>query len=79
MASEDFEARVETGGLTEPILLRFRRVGQTAAYAAFAHGTDGAAEKLDAVVAFLSGLDDEEDKQVLKKLRRPQPADDSDR
>ncbi|HWE01134.1 MAG TPA: hypothetical protein VG326_01900 [Tepidisphaeraceae bacterium] len=69
MTGEEFEARVDTGGLTEPILLRFRRVGQTAAYAAFARAEHGAAEKLDAVVAFMSGLDAEEDKRVLEKLR----------
>ena len=69
MIGEDFEARVDTGGLTEPILLRFRRVGQTAAYAAFAHGEEGAPDKLDAVVAFMGGLDSEEDERVLTKLR----------
>src|SRR5579862_4000235 len=69
MTGDEFEAKVDTGGLTEPILLRFRKVGQTAAYAAFAHGKRGSAEKLDAVVAFMSGLDVEEDQRVLKKLR----------
>ena len=69
MTGEEFEARVDTSGLTDPILLRFRRVGQTAAYAAFARGAAGSPEKLDAVVAFLGGLDVEEDKRVLKKLR----------
>jgi hypothetical protein len=69
MTGEEFEARIDTGGLTEPILLRFRRVGTTAAYAAFATEEKGSAEKLDAVVAFMSGLDVEEDKRVLKKLK----------
>jgi|SRR6185437_1888942 len=69
MTGEEFEARVETGGLTDPILLRFRRVGHTAAYAAFASGEKGSPERLDAVVALLSGLDSKEDKRVLKKLR----------
>ena len=69
MTGDEFEARVETGGLTEPILLRFRKVGQTAAYAAFARGEEGAPETLDAVVAFMSGLDSEEDERVLTKLK----------
>ncbi len=69
MTGEEFEARVDTGGLTEPILLRFRRVGQTAAYAAFAREENGEPERLDAVVAFLSGLDAEEDDRVLTKLQ----------
>jgi hypothetical protein len=69
MTGDEFEAKVDTGGLTEPILLRFRRVGQTAAYAAFARGEKGTPERLDAVVAFLSGLDSKEDQRVLTKLR----------
>lgn len=70
MGEEEFEARVDTGGLTEPILLRFRRVGQTAAYAAFARAeNDGDIEKLDAVMALLGGLDSEEDQRVVDKLK----------
>ena len=69
MTGDEFEARVETDGLTEPILLRFRRVGTTAAYAAFAREENGEPERLDAVVAFLSGLDEDEDERVLTKLR----------
>jgi hypothetical protein len=69
MSHEEFDARVEMGGLTEPILVRFRRVGHTAAYAAFARGENGTPQKLDAVVAFLGGLDRDEDERVLTKLR----------
>ncbi|HET6247745.1 MAG TPA: hypothetical protein VFE47_08615 [Tepidisphaeraceae bacterium] len=69
MTGDEFEAKVDTSGLTDPILLRFRRVGQTAAYAAFAAGEKGTPERLDAVVAFLSGLDATEDERVLTKLK----------
>jgi hypothetical protein len=69
MTGDEFEARVDTGGIAAPIMLRFRRVGQTAAYAAFAHGQKGSPEKLDAVVAFLGRLDPAEDEKVLEKLR----------
>jgi len=70
MTEEEFEARIDTDGLTEPILLRFRRVGQTAAYAAFARAqNDGEIEKLDAVMALLGGLDSEEDERVVTKLK----------
>lgn len=69
MVDDEFEARVDTQGATDPILLRFRKVGHTAAYAAFARGGEGQAEKLDAVVAFLSGLDREEDQRLIEKLK----------
>jgi hypothetical protein len=68
MGGEEFDARVDAGGLSHTILVRFRKVGQTAAYAAFAHGENGTVQKLDAVVAFLTGLDHEEDQRVLEKL-----------
>ncbi|MDB5355675.1 MAG: hypothetical protein JWN24_2128 [Phycisphaerales bacterium] len=69
MGEDEFDARVDAGGVTHTILVRFRKVGQTAAYAAFAHGEKDTVQKLDAVVAFLTGLDHEEDQRVLEKLR----------
>ena len=60
---------MDTSGLTDPIRVRFRRVGHTAAYVAFGRDVEGAGEKLDAVVALLSGLDSDEDQRVLQKLQ----------
>lgn len=69
MDSDQFDARVDAGGEDRPILLRFVRVGQTAGYAAFARGREETAEKLDAVVAFLSRLDADDDAAVIERLR----------
>jgi hypothetical protein len=51
-------------------LVRFHRVGQTAAYAAFARGPDGTATKLEAVLALLSRLDPDDDHKTLDALHR---------
>ena len=69
MNGDSFDATVDAGETFEPILLRFCRVGQTAGYAAFARGTADTAQRLEAVVAFLSRLDDSDDQNVLDQLQ----------
>lgn len=69
MASDQFDARVDAGDAAEPVLLRFVQVGQTAGYAAFARGSEQTAERLEAIVAFLSRLDPDDDARTLKFLR----------
>jgi hypothetical protein len=51
------------------VLLRFVRVGQTSGYAAFARGQGDTAERLEAVVAFLSRLDPDDDERALRQLQ----------
>src|SRR5579863_1149905 len=65
MEEDEFDAKVDAEGEGEPVLLRFGRVGQTAGYAAFARGAGETAERLEAVVAFLSRLDERDDAKVL--------------
>src|SRR5690242_13155541 len=69
MENDEFDARVDAEGTIEPVLLRFRRVGQTAAYAAFGQGPDDDPDRLDAVLALLGRLDTEEDEEVLTELQ----------
>ena len=69
MNSDEFDAKVDSGGEFEPVLLRFQRMGETAGYAAFARGRDETAERLDAVVAFLSRLDADDDARVIEQLQ----------
>ena len=69
MESDAFDAKVDAGGEGEPILLRFVRIGQTGGYAAFARGQDDIADRLEAVVAFLSRLDEDDDDKVINQLR----------
>ena len=69
MESDEFDAKVDAGEPFRPLLLRFQRVGQTAGYAAFARGSDAQATKLEAVVAFLSRLDREDDDRVVDQLQ----------
>ena len=69
MEADEFDAKVDAGGDSEPVLLRFVRVGQTGGYAAFARGSGDTADRLEAVVAFLSRLDDDEDEHVIAQLR----------
>lgn len=69
MNYDEFDAKVDAGEEAEPVLLRFRRVGQTAGYAAFARGRDDVAERLEAVAAFLSRLDPEDDSRCVEELR----------
>ena len=68
MGSDEFDAKIDAEGEFEPVLLRFRRIGQTSGYAAFARGTGDTAERLEAVVAFLSRLDPADDEQALQQL-----------
>jgi hypothetical protein len=70
MDSDEFDAKVDAGEEADPVLLRFVRVGQTGGFAAFARGTGETADRLEAVVAFLSRLDEDEDEQVINQLRR---------
>src|SRR6476661_1852021 len=70
MENDEFDARVDAEGENEPVLLRFRRVGQTAAYAAFGQGPDDDPERLDAVLALLGRLDATEDEDALAELER---------
>jgi len=69
MESDQFDARVDAGDAAEPVLLRFVQVGHTSGYAAFARGHEHTADRLEAIVAFLSRLDDEDDARTLKALR----------
>lgn len=69
MENDQFDARVEPGEGFEPVMMRFVRVGQTAGFAAFARGGEETAERLEAVVAFLSRLDEEDDDQMIEQLR----------
>src|SRR5437763_15841503 len=77
MGAEEFDARIDAENAAEPVLLRFRRVGQTAAYAAFAGGAEDledagsearseapSAARLDAVLVLLARLDEAEDERV---------------
>jgi hypothetical protein len=93
MDAEEFDARVDVGagrgggvggGDDDPIFLRFRRVGETAAYVAFARGGGGGgdaggadtaateaadeARDLRAVMGLLARLDRDEDEQVIDEL-----------
>jgi len=68
MESDEFDAAVDAGEPFRPLLLRFQRVGQTAGYAAFARGSDQEATKLEAVAAFLSRLDRDDDDRVIDQL-----------
>jgi hypothetical protein len=69
MESDEFDARVDPGEVYEPVFLRFCRFGQTAGYAAFARGPEQSVERLEAVIAFLTRLDPEDDKEVIEQLR----------
>lgn len=68
MEGDEFDAKVDAEDTGEPVLLRFRRVGQTSGFAAFARGTNDVADRLEAVVAFLSRLDPEDDERTLLQL-----------
>ena len=69
MNNDEFDARVDPGKAYEPVLLRFVREGETAGYAAFARGSGESAERLEAVAAFLTRLDPEDDQRVMDQLR----------
>jgi len=69
MDNDEFDAKVDAGAEAQPILLRFGRVGQMAGYAAFARGHEETADRLEAVVAFLSRLDPEDDARLVESLR----------
>lgn len=69
MNSDEFDAKVDPGNAFDPVFLRFCRVGETAGYAAFARGPEDEVERLEAVLAFLTRLDPEDDRQVIEQLR----------
>jgi len=69
MENDEFDAKVDAGEGIEPVLIRFGRVGQTAGFAAFARGDEESADRLEAVVAFLSRLDKDDDDLVIEQLR----------
>jgi hypothetical protein len=69
MNSDVFDARVDPSESEVPLFLRFCRVGETAGYAAFARGPGEEAERLEAVVAFLTRLEQSDDEQVIEQLR----------
>ena len=69
MNNDEFDARVDPGKAYQPVLLRFVREGETAGYAAFARGSDETAERLEAVAAFLTRLDPDDDRRVMEQLR----------
>jgi hypothetical protein len=83
MDAAEFDARIDAGepGGIEPVFLRFKRVGQTAGFVAFARGgpdTDDPdadadadvydARELRAVMALLARLDADEDGRVIDEL-----------
>src|SRR6185312_9615662 len=70
MNSDEFDAKVDPGRVYAPIFLRFCRVGETAGFAAFARGPDETVERLEAVLAFLTRLDNDDDQQVIEQLRQ---------
>jgi hypothetical protein len=70
MNSDEFDAKVDPGRVFDPVFLRFCRVGETAGYAAFARGPEDAVERLEAVLAFLTRLDPDADRQVIEQLRQ---------
>jgi hypothetical protein len=69
MESDEFDAKIDPGGAFESVFLRFCRFGQTAGYAAFARGPQDEIERLEAVLAFLTRLDADDDRQVIEQLR----------
>jgi hypothetical protein len=69
MNGDEFDARVDPGKAFEPVFLRFCRFGETSGYTAFARGADDSIERLEAVVAFLTRLDRDDDQQVIEQLR----------
>jgi hypothetical protein len=70
MNSDEFDAKVDPGRLFDPVYLRFCRVGETAGYAAFARGSEDTVERLEAVLAFLTRLDPDDDRRVVEALRQ---------
>jgi len=70
MNNDEFDARVDPAEAFEPVFLRFCRVGETAGFAAFARGPGEEIERLEAVIAFLTRLDPEDDQQVVEQLRQ---------
>jgi len=69
MDNDEFDAKVDAGEGVDPVLIRFGRVGQTSGFAAFARGQEETADRLEAVVAFLSRLDSDDDAHVIEQLR----------
>ena len=69
MNSDEFDAHVDPGQAYDPVFLRFCRIGETAGYAAFARGEGEEIERLEAVLAFLTRLDPDDDRQVIEQLR----------
>jgi hypothetical protein len=70
MEHDEFDARVDAEGQIDAMVLRFRRIGQTAGYAGFGSGPpEEEPDKLDAVLALLGRLDEDEDEAVLVKLQ----------
>ncbi|HEY2587962.1 MAG TPA: hypothetical protein VGI81_19620 [Tepidisphaeraceae bacterium] len=70
MNSDEFDAKVDPGHVYTPVFLRFCRVGETAGFAAFARGPDETVERLEAVLAFLTRLDEADDREVIEQLRQ---------
>ena len=80
MEAAEFDARIDAGepGGVEPMFLRFKRVGETAAFVAFAPGGPEAVDEADAdvydarelraVMALLTRLDADEDDRVIDEL-----------
>lgn len=69
MNNDEFDARVDPGEVFSPVFLRFCRFGETSGYAAFARGAGDSVERLEAVLAFLTRLDPEDDRLVIEQLR----------
>ena len=69
MDSDEFDAKVDPGEFYSPVFLRFLRMGETSGYAAFARGVGDTVERLEAVVAFLTRLDPQDDRTVIDQLR----------
>ncbi len=68
MADDEFIAKIDVQPPYEPLALRFKRVGQTAAHVSFSQGEQFEPDKLEAAVALLARLDVDEDEIALSEL-----------
>ena len=73
MENEEFDARIDAEGVFEAVHFRFRRVGETAGFAAFVRDDPGndapGAERLEAAMAVMARLDPAEDAATLEAVR----------
>ncbi len=67
LKGKDFARQIALGGVE--YIVYFKRSGSTAAQVAFVRGNAARLDKVDAIAALLSGLDDAEDARLLASLR----------